>query len=225
MLGRGEPRHVLHKTENRHIHLVVHVHVDSLSGVSQCHLLRRGDDDRSVNVDGLDKCEVDVAGSGRCVYHEVVERSPQRVGQQLLDGVRSHTASPERGLVGVHEESDGQHLHPVLLDGDNHIPAVHLLRIRPPVFHLEHLGHGRTEDVGVEQTHPVAQLRQTDGQVGGHGAFAHTALAARHGNDMPHILQRFLWFRREFGQCLCLHGHLHVLAHIRMYGRLTRSHQ
>ena len=105
MLCRCEPRHILHQSENRHVHLVVHIHVDALAGVGKRHLLGCGYNDRPADVDGLDECEVNVAGAWRRIYDKIVKGSPKRISQQLLDGVRSHTTTPERSLVGVDKET------------------------------------------------------------------------------------------------------------------------
>ena len=34
------------------------------------------------------------------------------------------------------------------------------------VLDMEHLGHGGSEDIGIEQAHAIAQTRQGDGEIG-----------------------------------------------------------
>ena len=87
---------------------------------------------------------------------------------------------------------------------------------------MEHLGHGGTEDVGVEQSYLVAQSGQGYRQVGCDGALAHAALARADGNDVPHLRQQFAdlwaWLRLE----LRLYLHLHVVTAVVLDGRLGR---
>ena len=64
------------------------------------------------------------------------------------------------------EESDGEHLHAVLLDGADEVAPVLLDGIGALVLDVEHLGYGGAEDVGVEQSHAVAEACQGDGEVG-----------------------------------------------------------
>ena len=60
------------------------------------------------NVEGeLDNREVDVAGSGRKVNEEIVQFSPHRVTNKLLERVTCHAASPKCGLIRVDKETDG----------------------------------------------------------------------------------------------------------------------
>ena len=178
MLRRCEPRHILHQSEYRHIDLVVHIHVDAFACIRQRHLLRSGDDNRPRDVDGLNEREVDIAGSRRCVDHEVVEFPPECVGDELLDGVRSHSSPPEGGLVGVDEESDRQHLDPVFLNRHDHVASVHILCIRPSVLSLKHLRHRGSEDISIKESDAVAHLGKPDGEVDRHGALPHSSFSA-----------------------------------------------
>ena len=157
--------------------LLVHVHVDALARIGECDLLRCGDDDGSCDAEGLDEGEVNVAGARRGVEDEVVEFAPLRFGDELLEGVACHTATPQGGLVGIDKEADGEQFHAVFLDGHDEVATIYLLCVWALFFHTKHLGHGGTEDVGVEQSHTIAQLGQSDGEVGGDGRFAHTSLA------------------------------------------------
>ena len=46
---RSKPGHVFHQTENRYVHLVVGVHVDTFTRIGQRYLLRRADNHGSRN--------------------------------------------------------------------------------------------------------------------------------------------------------------------------------
>ena len=48
---------------------------------------------------------------------------------------------------------------------------------------VEHLGDGRTSDVGIQDTHMIALALELDSQQGGDGTLAHTAFATDHAND------------------------------------------
>ena len=175
--SRGEPSHVLHQAQDGDSHLFIPVHVHALARIGQGHLLGRGDYHRPRDGEGLEQRQVDVARARRGVDDEVVQVAPVGIAHQLLQCVAGHAPAPQRGLVGVDKEADGEQLQSILLDGDDEVAAVLALGIRAGILHLEHLGHGRSEDVGIQQPHLVAQLDEGHGQVGGHGALAHAALA------------------------------------------------
>ena len=88
-----------------------------------------------------------------------------------------------------------------------------LYAVRPFVLDTEHLGHARSEDVGVEQSHIVAQSCQGDGEVGGDGALAHAALSGADGDDVLHPGQEFAHLRARRVAELGGDVYLHVLAH------------
>ena len=39
MLSWSEPRHILNESENRNIHLVIHIHINTLASISKSHFL------------------------------------------------------------------------------------------------------------------------------------------------------------------------------------------
>ena len=95
-----------------------------------------------------------------------------------------------------------------------------MYRVRTCILHTKHLGHRRTEDIGIEQTHLIAQLRQGDGEIGRDCALTHTALARAYGDDVLYLWQHLshlrTWSRLELGDDL----HLYVLRYMIMYGSL-----
>ena len=62
-LGWREVSHVLYQSEDRHVHLVILIHVDTLASIGESHLLRRTHDDSTRDGKRLQKRQVDVAAS------------------------------------------------------------------------------------------------------------------------------------------------------------------
>ena len=134
---------------------------------------------------------MDVAGAGRCVDNEIVELAPVGLGDELLEGVAGHGAAPYGGLLGLDKESDGQNLDAPLLGGHNQLAVAHHLAHGLVFLKVKHRGDGRTEDVGIKQSHAVAKLGKGHGEVGRHGALAHAALAGGNGDDLTLIIDHW----------------------------------
>ena len=139
--GRSEPSHVFDESEDRHINLVVGVHVDAFAGIGERHLLRRADDDCTSDVESLDEGKVDVACAWRGVEDEVVELAPVGFADELLLSVASHTSAPECCLVWVDKESYREKFYSIFFDRLDEVASVNILCIRSRVLHLEHLRH------------------------------------------------------------------------------------
>ena len=225
---RSEPSHILYQTEYRHVHLVGRVHIYALACIGEGNTLRRTYDYRSGDGECLKQGQMDVACARRCVEDEVVEVSPVRVGNQLLQCRCRHSAAPQRRRGLVDEEADAQQLHPVFLYRLYELPAVLLNGVRTLVLHIEHLWHGRAEYVGVEQSHLVAEACQRDGEICRDGTLAHAALAGTYGYDVLHLWKQLAhlrsWCRFELGR----NGYLHLFTHVIVYcslGSLQRRLQ
>ena len=52
------------------------------------------------------------------------------------------------------------------------------------IFHVEHLRYRGAENIGIEQSHLVSFPRQSNGEVGADGAFAHASLTGSDGDDV-----------------------------------------
>lgn len=221
MLGWREPSHVFYQAEDGHVDLLVLIHINTLACIRKSHLLWGADDDGTRDGERLHEGEVDVAGAGRCIEDEVVKVAPVGVADELFECVASHAASPKRGLVGVDEESDAQHLDAVLFDGDDEVASVDVLAVRTCVLHLEHLGHGGTEDVAVENANAMAQTCQGNGQVGCHGALTYAALPAAYGNDVLYARQEVWQVGTWSLQSFRLDFHFGILAGKGVDGRLA----
>ena len=121
--------------------MLAHEHADALASVGKCHLLRCGDHDGTRDGERLNQGQVDVAGARRHVDDEIVQFTPIGLGDELTHGVAGHGTAPQHGFLLVHKETDGKHLHPILLQWDNHVLAIHLVHIELLILGTEHLGH------------------------------------------------------------------------------------
>ena len=97
--GRREPCHVLHHTEDGHVHLVVLIHVDTLARIGESHTLRCAHDYGTRNGECLQERQMDIARTWRSVEDEIVQVAPVGVGDELLQCVGRHSAAPQGGSV------------------------------------------------------------------------------------------------------------------------------
>ena len=111
--------------------------------------MRSADDHGPGQRKGLHEGEVDVARARRQVYEQVVQLAPVGFANELLERIAGHGPAPEHGLVRVDEESNRQHFHAVVLDGDNQLLVAHLLQRGPGGLHIKHFRLRGAEDVGV----------------------------------------------------------------------------
>ena len=109
---------------------------------------------------------MDIRGSGRRIEDKEIKISPVSIGNELLQSIGSHTASPKGCRFRIHKKTDAQQFHAVLLDGRNQVATVYMHCIGPFVFHMEHFRDGRSEYVRIQEAHLIAKPGQTDGQIG-----------------------------------------------------------
>ena len=168
---------------------------------------------------------MDIARTRRRVEDEVIQVAPVCIAYQLLQRVAGHRPTPQSGLVGIDKETDRQHLDAVTLHRHNQITAVHRFGIRMRILYMEHLGHARSEHVGIQQADFVAQLGQPHSQVGRYRRFPHTAFAGRHGDNILHTGQQLPHLRTRSLQGFGVYLHFHLLAHVGMDGSLGSFHE
>ena len=77
---------------------------------------------------------------------------------------------------------------------------------------VEHLRHRRTEDIGVQESHFIAETSQGNGKVCRYGALAHSTLAATYGNDILHLGQEFLYLWARLRLVFERDVYLHLVA-------------
>ena len=133
---------------------------------------------------------MNVTGSRRHVDEQEVQDAPANLQNHLFQGVACHGTAPDKRLVGCGEIADRHPFHPIFFDGEDDLGAIFLFQgSGDGSLRVCHQGNGRAIDIGIGQTHAVAQAGQGDGQVDGHGGFAHAALAGGNADDVPHVVQ------------------------------------
>jgi hypothetical protein len=90
-------------------------HLEALARVDERDVLGRGDDDGARDGHLLRERELDVAGAGRQVDHEVVEVAPLGLAEQLLERLGHHRAAPDHRRVRLDEEAHAHRLDSVTL--------------------------------------------------------------------------------------------------------------
>ena len=115
-LGRSKVSHVLDKTEDRYIHFIILIHVNTLSCIGKRHLLRSTYDHRTRDGECLEQGKMNVTGARRSIKDEVIQLTPVSIGNQLFQGRASHTATPQGSRGRTYEETDTQELHAIFLD-------------------------------------------------------------------------------------------------------------
>ncbi len=89
-VGALEVAHVLDHAEQRTMDLAEHAH--GTQGVGERNLLRRADDNDTVEGNQLRERELGVAGAGREVDHQEIERTPQGILKELAHGAAAEKA-------------------------------------------------------------------------------------------------------------------------------------
>ena len=85
---------------------------------------------------------------------------------KLFDRIRGHSTAPYNCLIGIDEETDGEHLNAKLFDGFDKRSSFDFNGERSTIFGMEHLGHRWSVNIGVEKSDAIAFLRQGDSQIG-----------------------------------------------------------
>src|SRR5262249_43235756 len=168
----GKARHVFDHAEDFHVDLAEHF--DGFANVGEGNDRRRGNHYCAGNRDGLNECELYVAGAGRKVDDEVIEFAPLDAAQKLRDDGVQHRPAPDHGLVAGIEQAHRDHLHALGVDR-NDLLAHGGERFLSGAEHDRHVG---AVDIGVEQADFVAELGESEGKVDGYGGFANAAFAA-----------------------------------------------
>ena len=169
---------------------------------------------------------MNVARSRGQVEHKIVEVAPRGIGDELFQRVAGHSAPPHDGTLGIYKEAYREELYAVFLHREDKIASVDILGIGTGIFDIEHLGHRRTENIGIEQAHLVTLASQGDSQIGRDGRFAHTAFSRRDRNDVLDLRQELPGRRRLRLTALDPYVTFDVdlLAHISENGGLGRFH-
>ena len=136
--------------------------------------LRRGDDVHLAARQVLAEAERDVAGAGRHVDEEEVGLVPEHVGEELLERLVQHRATPDDGLALGHEVADRDAAHAPRLGREQHLVDRDRITVGP-----EHARDRVAVDVGVDDADGVAALRERDREVDRDARLADATLAGR----------------------------------------------
>ena len=82
----------------------------------------------------------------------------------------------------------------MIFNGNCQIATVYFFGINGRIFYSKHFGNRRPENIGIEQTSFIAFFCQSNGKIGTHRAFSHTAFSRCHGDNIFHAGQ-------QIGQC------------------------
>ena len=168
--------------------------------------------------------EVNVACPRRQINEEVIQFAPGCIGDELFQSVACHTSTPQYCLFRVNEETNRKQFYTIFLNWQYKVTAIDVFAVRACILNAEHLWYRGTEDVGIQQTHLVAQTRQCNGKVCRDGRLSYSTLSRRDGNNVLHLGKELAHLGAH---CLTAHHadvtlNLHLLADIQMYGSLGR---
>ena len=147
-----EVAHVFDDAEDGDIDFLEHGH--GFAGIDQGDLLRGGDNDGSVERDGLDDGELDVAGARWQIEDEVVEIVPGALAQELLDVTCGDGAAHDHGAVVIEQEAHADELQAVALDGDDLLFFI----LERALVAAEHVGDAGSVEIAVAQADFCAGL-------------------------------------------------------------------
>ena len=183
--------HVLDHAENAHLHFLEHL--ETFARIRERNILRRGDDDRPADRYALRQGQLDIAGAGRHIDHQVVEFTPRGVAQELRQRLGHHGAAPDHRLLGVDQEPDGHDFHSVGTQG-RHMLAIGADR-RLGVGQTHHDRLAGAIDIRIEQADPRALRRPSQSEIRSRGRLSYAPFAGCDGDhilDVGERLQRLL---------------------------------
>ena len=192
-----EVAHILDHAEQRDFDLVEHR--DAAPGVDQRQILRRRNDHRAGERHVLSHGQLRVAGARRHVDDQHVEFAPHDLAQELVQRRDHHRSAPDHRRALVDQEADRHHLDAEAFERNEPLAVRRYARLG---IEAEQLGHGRPEQVGVENADGKSELGEADGEIAGDGRLAHSALAGGDRDDVLDAGQRLarpaVPYRRRF---------------------------
>ena len=179
-LGADVGTHVLHDPEDGNTDFLEHL--ESLAGVDERDVLRRGDNHRSGDRDFLGEGELDVSGSGRHVDDEVIDVLPAGVLEELFEGLGHHRPAPDHRGIDVDEKADRDRLDAVAHHRLERLAVSGL----GPTGDAEHHRLRGSIDIGIEHPDARSFRRERESQIHGCRRFSHPALAGGDRDDVLH---------------------------------------
>ena len=157
-------------------------HLDSLCHDHGHQILRRSDDNNTINRQALEHSQRHVTGSGRHIHEHIIHIFPNHIGPELLDSTGNDGTAPNhRRSRIVQQQIDGHDLNAAA--GQCRIQALLIgtLTLRD----TESGRCRRTGDVSIQNANLVALAGHGYSQHGSNGGLANTALA---GYDCDYFL-------------------------------------
>ena len=147
--------------------------------VDQSEVLRRRDEDGAHGLVALEHGELDVAGAGGQIDQQRIDIAPMGI-DQLRERIACHRPAPCKRAARLHEMTHGQHRN-----AEGTFDRDELLVARDGFFALIPKDHRlrRAVDIGIDEPDSPARFLQRDGEIGGQGRLADTALAAADGDQ------------------------------------------
>ena len=133
----------------------------------------------------MDDGELDIACAGREIEDHDIEIGPADFLHELFDSAGDHRATPNHGLVGIDEESHGDEVDAVFVDGNEFFVGGDA----GAFVNAEHGGDAGAVDVGVHQADAEAGLGEGDGEVGCDGGFSDATFSGCDGDYIPDVCQ------------------------------------
>ena len=184
--------------------------------------LRRGDDEQLCIRDELRNGQRDIAGTRRQVEEENIEIAPEYVRQELLQCAVEHRSAPDDGRVTLHELPNRDVLNAVGDGRQQHF----IIKHGGAVGRAEQAGHGVAVNIGIDNAHLQALIRQRCGQVDGHRGLADATLTRRHRKDAGRrigLRKRNLGFGLAAAQLLFQLAALLIAHRVHGHGNLANA--
>src|SRR5712692_9892549 len=208
-VGTHVVAHVLDDPEDRYIDLAEHG--NAALHIQQRHVLRSADDHPAAERDLLSKGESGISGTRRQVDDEVVQFTPQHISEKLPDDAHHDRPAPDDRRLVVEKEPHRDEADAVFFY------RVDFLVLAGTGCSLgsHHQGHAGTVDVGVKQSHAIAQGFQRQCQIHRYGRFPHPSLATGDSDHSPYARKRSQgrrshrgWLRRSAARIAAVNRHL-----------------
>ena len=177
--------HVLDDAEHRHRNLLEHL--QPLAGVGERDVLGSRHDDGSRDRHSLRERQLNVAGAGRHVDDQVIQRPPLGLLEQLRESLGHHGPAPHHRLLGIDQETYRHGGHAVSRERAQ-VLAVGRGRTLPGK--AEHEGLARPVDVGVEHSDPRALGAPREREIHGDRGLADSSFAGGDRDDIADLAER-----------------------------------
>lgn len=171
VVGANEVAHVFNEADDGDVDLGEHG--GGFPCVDEGDFLRGGNDDGAIKRYGLHDGELDVTGAWRKVQDEVVQLIPGDLAEELLGVAGGDGAANNDGRVVAEKKAHGDDLKAMLFNGDDLLSIV----LHGLLIGAHHERDAGAIEIAVAEADTGAGLSESDGEIGGDGAFAHSTFA------------------------------------------------